>query len=281
LLTDQELKEQQRRQWGGNAGFWDDRHERLERDTQPITPWLCRGAALVPGNRVLDLACGSGHPALEEARLVRPGGTVVATDLTPEMVEVTLRRAREAGLNNLEARVMDAENIEFPDESFDAVTMRFGLMFCPQPERATSEIFRVLRPGGRLAVSVWDEASRNPVQTILGQALASIGRPNPVIDLQVPGPFRLAGPGVLQNLFETTGFKNVQIEQLSVTWDYATLDEYWHEQQRSPVLRTLLNEGSAAEIEDFKAEVFSLVEPYTSADGVRVPASFLCAVGEK
>ena len=152
MPTNQELKEQQRRQWSGNAAGWDSMHERLEREMAAVTAWLCREAMLAPGMRVLDLACGSGHPALNVARLVQPGGSVVATDLVEEMVEVTRRRAREAGLDNVETRVMDLENIEFADGSFDAATCRFGVMFCPEPLRALSEVKRVLKDGAALRV---------------------------------------------------------------------------------------------------------------------------------
>src|SRR5439155_12696235 len=103
VVSNLDLKDQQRRTWGENAAMWDERHDRLERDTKPITPWLCEAAGLASGTKVLDLACGSGHPAIEEARLVQPGGQVVATDLTSEMVAVTRRRAQEEGLESLEA----------------------------------------------------------------------------------------------------------------------------------------------------------------------------------
>ncbi len=98
--------------------------------------------------KVLDLACGSGEPSLSLARAVGPMGHVIATDIVPGMLEIAEENARRKGLSNIEFRIADAEAIPFPDESFDVVTCRFGVMFFSDPERAMREARRVLKNDG-------------------------------------------------------------------------------------------------------------------------------------
>jgi SAM-dependent methyltransferase len=282
MPTKEELKEQQRRQWGNNAASWDAQHERLEREMAPVSDWLCSEAALKPGMRVLDLACGSGHPAINVARLVAPGGSVIATDLAPEMVEVTRRRVTEAGLDNVEVRVMDLEDIDYPDESFDAATCRFGVMFCPQPEKAVAEVRRVLKPGGHFSLSVWDEPERSPAQSVLGEALRRFGRPQPPVDFDAPGVYQLAPPGKLAGLLESAGFSAVRVQSLPLVFDYESVDALWERRLAGPgSLRGLLQELSAAEMERLKALFAEVVQPYMTNGRLRLPQTPLCGVATK
>jgi ubiquinone/menaquinone biosynthesis C-methylase UbiE len=280
--TQDELKEQQRRQWSGNAPNWDSMHERLRREMAEVTVWLCREARLAPGMRVLDLACGSGHPALDIARLVAPGGSVVATDLVEEMVEATRRRAEEAGLDNLEVRVMDAEAIDYPEASFDAVTCRFGLMFCPNAALTAREVHRVLRPGGRFALSVWDMPERSPGQTVLGEALRRFGRPNPATDFSAPGIYQMAPPGKLEALLEEAGFADVQIESMPLDFEYESLEALWERTMARPgPQRAIAQELSAEEVRRLKVELAQVVRPYTREGVIHLPTTPLCAVAAK
>ena len=282
MTSNQELKEQQRRQWSGNAANWDNMHERLEREMAAVTAWLCREARLAPGMHVLDLACGSGHPALNVARLVSPGGDVVATDLAPEMVEVTRRRVQEAGLDNVEVRVMDLEAIEYPDDSFDAVTCRFGVMFCPQPDKAVSEVRRVLKPGARFALSVWDEPERSPAQTVVGAALRRFGKPQPAVDFGAPGVYQLAPPGKLAGLLEEAGFSEVRIESLPLTMEYESLDAVWERRLAAPgAMRAAVQDLSAPELARLKGILEEILRPYVVDDRIRLPQTPLCAVARK
>ena len=113
-----------------------------------------------PGVRILDVGCGSGFPALAAAASIRPGGSVVATDISPEMLAVASSRANADGLDNIEFVEMDAEQLKFDDAEFDVVTNAYGLMFCPDVPRAFREAHRVLRPGGRFVFNAWDRLDR-------------------------------------------------------------------------------------------------------------------------
>ncbi len=283
MPTIEELKDQQRRQWSGNAGTWDAQHERRQGETAAVSDWLCREAALAPGMRVLDLACGSGQPALTAARLVSPGGSVLATDMVQEMVDVTRRRAQEAGLTNVETRVMDAEAIDVPDASFEAVTCRFGIMFCTSPANAVEGIHRVLKPGGRFAMSVWSTPEHSPGQTVGNEALSRFGRAQPPVNFDVPGVYQLAPEGKLQGVLEAAGFHDVRVEPITIVSEYASFDAFVAPgAMRMGGLRAALDELSPQEGERLKTILAEVLAPYTAADGViRLPLTPLCAVGTK
>ena len=121
---------------------------------------VLRCAALAPGERVLDVACGTGLVALRAAQAVGGDGQVVGIDLSGAMVDAARQRARERGLSNASFERMDAEALAMPDARFDAALCSLGLMYMPDPARALREMRRVLRPGGRLAIAVWGERAR-------------------------------------------------------------------------------------------------------------------------
>ncbi len=173
--------------------------ERVVRQKQhtDLVNWICDAAGMRPGHVVLDVACGAGQPSTTAAQRVRPDGRVIATDLSPQMADVTRRKAQRLGLDNLDVREMDAQALAFNDASFDTATCRFGLMFCPDPVRAASEVRRVLRPGARFALAVWDVPEKNPFLTSLA-AVVSQFVPMPPPDPTAPGVFRLAPPGELE-----------------------------------------------------------------------------------
>jgi ubiquinone/menaquinone biosynthesis C-methylase UbiE len=283
VATLEELKDQQRRQWTGNAPTWDAQHERREQETGPVSDWLCREAGLAPAMRVLDLACGSGHPALNAARLVSPAGSVFATDMVPEMVDITRRRAAEAGLTNIEVRVMDAEAIDLPDDSFDAVTCRFGIMFCTDPSKAVQDIRRVLKDGSKFAMACWAPPERSPGQTVGNQALERFGRPQPAVDYDVPGVYQLAPDGKLQKLLEGAGFRDVRVEEVTIVSEYESFDAFLAPgAMRMGALRTVLTELPEAGAEHLKQILHDVLAPYTDSAGViRLPLTPLCAVGTK
>ncbi len=117
-------------------------------------------AGLIPGERVLDVACGTGIIALDAAARVSPGGDVVGVDLSGRMIEAARRRAMQEHHTNVSFERMDAEQLGLPDNSFDVALCALGLMYMPGPERAILEMRRVLRPGGRIILAVWGERSR-------------------------------------------------------------------------------------------------------------------------
>ncbi|HEU5433145.1 MAG TPA: methyltransferase domain-containing protein, partial [Thermomicrobiales bacterium] len=185
-----------RDQWQSVAAAWDRWTPTLQSWLGPATELMLDLARIGPGDRVLDVAAGTGEPAMTAAKRVGPTGSVLATDIAPNVLAYAGRTAAAQGLTNLETRVMDGEHLELPDASFDAALSRVGLIYFPDRQRALSEIRRVLAPGGRLAAMVYSTAENNqffsiPIDIIRRRAKL----PAPAPDQ--PGPFSLGGAGAL------------------------------------------------------------------------------------
>ncbi len=274
-----DVRAQQKKHWDAVAGGWAAWFDWTARNFSPVTEWFRESAGWEPGARVLDVACGSGYPALAAATYVRPGGTVVATDISPEMVAVAAQRAKADGLDNVQFIEMDAEQLQFSDASFDAVTNAYGLMFCPDPARALAEIRRVLRPGGRMALAVWDDPSKSSFfSAIAGAApsFLSLQAPDPAIT----GPFRFAAPGHLETLVRDAEFSDVRIERLSATFDLASADEYFCV-FRDVAWKARVESLPAEDLARLRQAVVEAARPYMDeASGrVRLVATSLCASG--
>ena len=281
MPTADELTNQQKAQWSAAAAGWERWGDWFDRNSGNLAGWLCDAAGLKPGHRALDVACGAGQPSATAAERVRPGGRVIATDLSPDMVAVTRRTAQRLGLDNLEVQEMDAQALTFPDESFDAATCRFGLMFCPDPVKAVSEIRRVLKPGARFATAVWDVPAKNPFFTSITGVLAEFV-PMPTPDPTAPGVFRLAPPGELERVLKAGGFSTSTVEPRPITLTYGSLDEYWEIQTAlAAPLRTALASLSAEKIAELKAKVFEALKPHVEGGAVRLAAVPLCASATK
>lgn len=279
-LADQQ-RAQQKEMWGASSPAWEHCDAWLERNLRPVASWLCEAAAIAPGHRVLDLACGTGHPATTVAAWVGPSGHVTATDLSPEMVAAAKRAIARLGLTNVEVQEMDMEQLAFPDGGFDAVTCRFGLMFCPEPARAAAEIHRVLKPGGRVALCVWDEPAKNPFFTAIGQLAGKfVALPPP--DPTAPGVFRLADHGALEALLTGAGFRDVRLQPMPMTFVYASPDEYWDIQsQLAAPIKTAIATLPAATVAELKAAVLALAATNTVDGEIRFTATPLCATAAR
>ncbi len=220
-------KEQQHQQWSKAAAGWRKHDARLREGGAPVVEKLLELVVIAPGMRVLDIACGTGEPALPAARLVGPAGFVLATDIAGEMLEVAREKAEAQGITNVEFRRVDGEELDVEPNSFDAITCRWGLMFMPEPLKCLKSAHRALKPGGRIAAAVWGPPDRNPFFTIPASVLAAhIQIPAP--DPSAHGPFALADQSKLDFLFTQAGFRAARIESLE--WPFAVFDsghEYW------------------------------------------------------
>ena len=279
MPTNAELTEQQKQQWTAVAEGWERWTDWLENSARDLTDWLGDRAGAQPGSRLLDLACGGGEPAATLAARVAPGGDVVAADISPEMVGVTRRRAERLGRTNLTAQVADLQSLPFDDASFDAVTCRFGLMFCPEPELAAREIRRVLRPGGRLAAAVWDLPAKNPFFIVLAEVLGRhMELPPP--DPKAPGIFRLAPPGEFEGILRGAGLEDVLVESRPMIWAYDSPEEYWKIQiDLAAPLRAAIRTLPAESVDRLREDVLESLHPFTENGQVRLTATALCGTG--
>lgn len=281
-MTAESFKAAQKAQWGAVASGWDRWNTWYEATFRPLTEWCCNATALRPGMRVLDLACGTGQPALAAAARVAPGGSVLAVDIAPEMVAVAARRAREAGHAQMTCREMDAERLDLPDASVDAVTCACGFMFLPDPAGALAEIRRVLKPGGRVAIGVWDDPSRSPFLTMFGQALAKVA-PAPLPDPTAPGPFRFAAPGVLAAVLTDAGFTRVHVESLPMAIVCDSVEDYWAKVvDHAAGLEQRLSSLPAADLARVRELVTEGLAPFAGADGrLLLAATPLCGAATR
>src|SRR3972149_6888933 len=158
----QAIKREQLEQWGRAAASWRKHDERLRQVTAPVSRRLLELAGISAGMRVLDIASGTGEPALPAAEIVGPEGRVVLTDQSEEMLAVAREKAEARGLMNVEFRVADGEQLEAKEGEFDAVLCRWGIMFMPEPARCLRQARAALKPGGRIALAVWGPPERNP-----------------------------------------------------------------------------------------------------------------------
>ena len=221
-----EAKQSQHKSWTMVAPGWGKYDPLMRTWAAPVTERMIALAAIREGSRVLDIACGAGEPALTIAERVGPGGAVLATDFVEEMIGYARSKAQARSLSNIEFRCVDGEVIDEMKNSFDAVTMRWGLMFMPDPVKCMHCANSALKPGGKAVISVWTEAANNPFVTVpLGVLKRHMDIPAPAPG--APGIFALADPDRLHAIFAEAGFSDVTIEQVSIPMaDFSTGAEY-------------------------------------------------------
>ena len=271
----------QRHEWGVSAAGWKQHWAIWERAAQHVNARLVELARVDAGHQVLDIATGLGEPAFTVARRVGPAGRVVATDVSPQMLALAREGARMLGLQNIEFREMDAEEPDLPAHTFQAIVCRWGLMFLPHLSTALCKLRRLLVPGGRLAAAVWGPPERAPAMSLpMGIIRQTLALPPPPAG--TPGAFSLADAGVLERTFTQAGFTEVHTEWLTVTFEYASVEEFIQERQATSAnTRAMLAEASAPEQAAIWHAVAAAVQPYATAEGgLRMPNDALCVVGQ-
>jgi SAM-dependent methyltransferase len=274
-------KETTREQWQQAADPW-------HRWSRTIEDWLGEStrvmldlAEIGTGDRVLDLATGAGEPALTIAERVGPTGYVLATDIAPNILAFAAQEAANRGLTNLETRVMDGERLDLPDESFDVVTSRVGLIYFPDQQGALAETRRVLKPGGRVAAIVYTTPERNPFFSIpvgIIRRRANLPPPAP----GQPGPFSLGGEGVLAAAFEQAGFKDARTEVIPSPLRLASAAECVRfERESFGALHQMLSGLTEPEQEAAWDEIARELARFEGPDGFAGPCEMIVGVGTK
>ena len=191
-----------------------------------VNPALIRALDLRPGQRVVDLGCGSGDPALEIAQWVGPRGSVLGIDLSPEMLATAGRRARLLGLKNVRFRRADIARVSHSGARFDRAVSRFSLMFVDDVPRTLERMRGTLKRGGRVAIAVWGPVAANPGTRLRADATRPFEKDPPADPEQTAHPMRLARPGLLPRLMRRAGFVRVRAEAVRVCWVYPSLEDY-------------------------------------------------------
>ena len=227
-------------------------------------PWAVRvvdAVGIQPGEHVLDVACGTGAVAAQAVARVGSEGKVVGIDRSPEMLEVARRK-----LPDLDLREGMAESLPFPDKAFDVVTCQFGLMFFEDRRAALLEMRRVLRPGGRLVVAVWDSLKQTPGYAALTALVERhLGR-----DAGVPvrAAFCLGDVGLVWSLLEEACFSGVDVDAVQATARFPSVEEWVEAEVRGWIGGEFGEREYAALMADARETLAPYVQPDGSAEFV-------------
>jgi SAM-dependent methyltransferase len=215
----------QHRNWDSAAVGWMEWSEFNDRADRHISERLVELAGVRPGSRVLDVAAGYGEPALTAARRAGRQGSVVATDISAEMLAFGRERAAQAGLGNVEFVESDASGLDFPRKSFDSAVSRWGIIFEPDAEAAAARIRGFLKPGARIAIASWGEPHQVPFLSIpMRTTRERLGVPPPPAG--TPGPLSRPTPAAIGGLLEGGGFSEVAVERAEVIFEFDSPEHF-------------------------------------------------------
>lgn len=237
-----------RDQWEKAARGWNDQTPNIRAWLQGPTDAMLNMAGVALGQRVLDVAAGAGDQTLDIAQRVGPRGFVLATDISPAILELAKANAAAAGYGNVQVRVADAERLGLEEASFDAAVCRLGLMLLPDPLQGLREIRRALKPGATACVMVFSRPEANPcVATLMSTALKHAGLP-PRDPYQPGGLLSLGKPGVIDELFRAAGFKDVATTRIAAPFRLPSVRDYLHfvRTSASPIQQILARLDTAA-----------------------------------
>ncbi len=275
--TDPEVQRAESRvRWEEAAAGWGRQADNTRELGMPVSAAMIEQLGLQPGQRVVELAAGPGDTGFLAAELIKPGGTLISSDGAEAMVEVARERGRQLGIDNAEFKQLELEWIDLETASVDAVLCRWGVMLIPDPEAALKEMRRILRPGGRIALAVWDDPALNVWATAPTGALIELELTSPAPP-GAPGMFALAAPGTLHEMLEDAGFVDVLVDGVDIERDYVDLDEYLGELfDLSRAFKEALEGVPVAQRAEVKRRIASQLQSYTEHDGsLRLPGRSL------
>jgi ubiquinone/menaquinone biosynthesis C-methylase UbiE len=266
-----EIRAGMRNMWGMVAPGWERNADFVDTRSTKMTEAMLSAAEIRGGDRVLELACGPAGLGMEAAERVGSEGEVILSDVAPEMTAIAAARARDRGLDNVSTAELDLEDVDQPDDAFDAVLCREGIMLVLDPRAAVGEIKRVLKPGGRAAVSVWGPRERNPwLGAMLDAVGAQLGGTFPPPGM--PGPFALDGRDKLLAVLRDAELVDVEVTEVETPWRGASFDQWWLVTSAlAGPLATMLEAQSADAVEAIRSHAREALSEYETADGLEIP----------
>ncbi len=254
----EEIREQQRQSWNKFSPGWRKWDDQTMDFLRPMGNAIIAALGPSGNDKVLDIAAGTGEPGLTIAGML-DGGRVVITDLAEDMLAIAKENAARRGIENIETIACDVCDLPFDDNSFDLISCRFGFMFFPDMQLAANEMFRVLKPVGKMATSVWNIPEKNFwVTAIMGTINKNIELPQPPPG--APGMFRCSKPGLMKEIFEKAGFKNVTEKEVPTKLNTGTADTYWNMMTEvgAPIV-SALSKADEVTRQKIKKEVFEQI----------------------
>jgi SAM-dependent methyltransferase len=270
-----------RERWESVAAGWESGADAFYDGALTVSHWMVDRLQPQPGQTILELAAGRGDVGFLAAELLHPGGKLISSDGAEAMVEAARRRAAQLGLDNVEFKPIDLEWIDAKLATIDGILCRFGYMLVVDPEHALRDARRVLRPGGKIVIAVWDVPEANPWLTTFSAAARDLGlAPQPSAD--EPGPFSLSARGAVAEMLQDAGFDTPIVEPIELTFRTPTLDALWETQRSmSSAMRKLLDGLAPADHYKLREAAEERWAPYVAADGtVSIPGRALGVVAE-
>jgi ubiquinone/menaquinone biosynthesis C-methylase UbiE len=276
----EQIRQQQKESWNKFSSGWKKWDDLTMDFLKPMGNEIIR--LLNPKNDdvVLDVAAGTGEPGLTIASMLT-GGKVIITDLAEDMLEIARENATRRRIKNIETRACDVCELPFADNTFDAISCRLGFMFFPDMLLAAKEMVRVLKPGGRIATSVWSVPEKNFwVTAIMGTIGKNMELPAPPPG--APGMFRCAKDGFMSNLFLHAGLKNISEKEVNGKLNCKTTEVYWNmiTEVGAPVVAALSKADDAMK-EKIEREVFRAINQKYPDGNILIDSSALVIYGEK
>ncbi|AOW10019.1 class I SAM-dependent methyltransferase [Flavobacterium gilvum] len=279
-LEIEQIRDQQKETWNKFSPGWKKWDELTMDFLKPMGDEIIKLISPKNDAIVLDVAAGTGEPGLTIASHLN-GGKVISTDLAEGMLEVAQENAKKRGIKNFETIVCDVCELPFADNTFDAISCRFGFMFFPDMQLAIKEMTRVLKPGGKIATAVWNVPEKNfwitATMGTIGKNM-EISPPPP----GAPGMFRCAKEGFMSDLFSQAGLKNISVNEVTGKLNCKTTDVYWSmiNDVAAPVVAALSKADDTLK-EKIKNEVYLLVNQKYPDNNVIIDSSALVIYGEK
>lgn len=276
----EQIREQQRASWNAFSGGWKKWDELTMDFLAPVGDAIVRSLAPSGSHVVLDVAAGTGEPGLTIAGML-DDGHVVITDLSEEMLAIAAANAAQRGITNIRTQACDVCELPFDDNSFDAISCRFGFMFFPDMELAAREMVRVLKPGGKISTAVWNVPEKNFWVTAMMSTIKKH------IDVPAPPPgapsmFRCAGDGLMSGLFQSVGLHDVHEHEVAGVLRSGTADVYWNmmNEVAAPVVAAMKSADDATRAA-IRRDLFETVHSRFEPDRVMIDSSAIVINGTK
>jgi ubiquinone/menaquinone biosynthesis C-methylase UbiE len=274
----EKIRDVQKEAWNKQSPGWKKWDEMMMTFLKPMTVEIIHMLRLSDDDIVMDVATGTGEPGLTIASMLKQG-KVTGTDLADSMLAVAAENAVKRSIYNFETVCCDVSALPFEDGTFTAVSCRLGFMFFPDMQLALKEMLRVLKPGGRIAASVWDIPEKNSWMSVSMETMISMLHLNPPAP-GATGAYRCAQPGFMADLFRQSGLKNISEKEVVGKFKCDTFETYWSfiTDAGSPMAYSKADEALQLQI---KKEVFAKVSRRCSDGHISLDSSAIVIYGEK
>lgn len=276
--TFEKIRDAQKDSWNKFSPGWKKWDQTMMQFLEPMGGEIIRQLHIQDNDQVLDVASGTGEPGISIAKMLK-NGSVMSTDIAEGMIEVAREHAAAAGVKNFDTAVCDISEMPFPDQHFDKISCRFGFMFFPDMKMAVSEMVRMLKPGGRIATSVWAAPEKNFWFTAC-MSNAAKHMELPAYPPGSPGLFRCAEPGQIAGLFRDAGLENVVETEVSSVFHTGSPENYWTMMtELAAPFASALSKADEATIEKIRKYVLIAIREKYPSDPVIIPGSALVISG--